>query len=86
MLFRSHHDTLERAGFAPFRERYLAAWLHTGQEVDVEGHGTAVVRGLAPNGYLLATLPAEGGREVELHPDGAEERRVGKECTRAGWP
>lgn len=66
--YEGHHARLDAEGFGPLRERYLAAWLHTGQRVTVDGLGEAVITGLAPNGYLLAK--DDSGREVELHPDG----------------
>jgi hypothetical protein len=29
-------QTFERQGFAPLQDRYLATWLHTGQQVSLE--------------------------------------------------
>lgn len=69
-VYEAHHARLEADGFAPFRPPYLRSWLHSGQRVEVAGSGHAVVRGIADSGYLVAELPEEGGRVVELHPDG----------------
>ena len=70
---------LSQQGFAPFEADYYAAWLHSGQAVeleeeDEEGGGggkrrvRVVIRGLSAYGYLRAEDAA--GERYELHPDG----------------
>jgi biotin--protein ligase len=71
-------ELLCREGFAPFEADYYAAWLHSGQRVELEegaapGGAAAqrvgvTVLGLSPHGYLLAEDGA--GERYELHPDG----------------
>lgn len=69
-------ELLSREGFGPFEGDYLDAWLHSGQRVGLEeedGDGgvrfvDVTVRGLSPNGYLMAE--DDGGQRFELHPDG----------------
>eukprot|EP00887_Chlorella_sp_A99_P000364 scaffold13.g364.t1 len=59
-------------GFAPFERDYYAAWLHGGQQVQLEDEGRRVhvrIEGLSSHGYLLAADAATGER-YELHPDG----------------
>ena len=51
---------LAAGGFAPFEAPYYAAWLHSGQRVQLqEGEGQqatwVTVEGLSPHGYLLAS-------------------------------
>jgi biotin--protein ligase len=66
-------------GFAPFEADYCAAWLHSGQRVELEEGGSGVgddaptrvaltVTGLTPHGFLRAE--DADGAVYELHPDG----------------
>ncbi|KAK9835207.1 hypothetical protein WJX81_005751 [Elliptochloris bilobata] len=68
---------LAAQGFDSLQAAYLDAWLHSGQQVELEEHEggdgamrrvSLTVQGLTPGGYLLATDAA--GKGFELHPDG----------------
>jgi len=71
----SHLQRFEKEGFAPFQERYLKAWLHSGQHVKVKKtrdsaeERNCVIEGLCENGFLKAR-DVDTGDLVELHPDG----------------
>ena len=61
------------SGFEPFRREYLQKWLHTNQTAHYKQDKDtqsmqAVIRGLTPNGCLLAEGSA--GQTLELYPDG----------------
>jgi biotin--protein ligase len=64
-------DRLGAEGFGPYEEAYYEAWLHSGQELQLEEGGSRVgvrVAGLSQHGYLLAV--DDEGESYELHPDG----------------
>lgn len=76
-------EAFEAHGFGPLEAEYLAAWLHSGQQLAFEedegggGGGEAggrrrtvalTIRGLSPSGFLMAQDAA--GRSYELTPDG----------------
>ncbi|PRW20579.1 biotin-- ligase 2-like [Chlorella sorokiniana] len=64
-------EQLAAEGFGPFEADYCRHWLHSDQQVLLEEGGRHIpvtIRGLSPNGYLLAVDGA--GERYELHPDG----------------
>lgn len=73
-------ELLTAEGFAPFEQDYYAAWLHSGQHVELAEEAAAggqaaaqlrvrvIIEGLSTHGYLQAR--DEGGEAYELHPDG----------------
>lgn len=66
--FEPMWDRFQREGFEPFRLRYEAAWMHTGQRLKL-ADGTAVsVIGLSPQGLLRAREDSSG-KIIELEPD-----------------
>ena len=66
---------LESRGFDGLVSEYLAQWMHSGQEVEVqvedksESAKKAVIVGLTRSGFLRATTLSPY-TELELHPDG----------------
>jgi biotin--protein ligase len=72
-VFEPWLEELEVRGFAPFLERYLQAWLHSGQTIEVRATSGSTFRaridGLSPDGFLKAQR-TDTRQVFELHPDG----------------
>jgi biotin-(acetyl-CoA carboxylase) ligase len=62
-------ETLQARGCEPWRKEYEAAWLHSGQSVEVSGGRPAIVQGLAATGELMAVSAGdEAGTAFDLGP------------------
>lgn len=69
--FEELYDEFSRSdGFQPLKERYINAWLHSGQQVRLEAHGgrLAEIVGLAPNGFVRLRF-VDNDSIVDIAPD-----------------
>ena len=70
-------DKFEKGGFAPFKEAYYQNWLHSDQQVVVQGQSEnqgdveVIIKGVTESGGLLAVdVDGSGSNRYELYPDG----------------